>query len=108
MKKTASVCALFLAGCSILGASYSGETTAGAVLKSDTERVVRLYFQTNHPCSPEKIHTRIDNVRPATADSPLQVQEIWTASGCGNTETFRIRYTDDGKGGTFFGVSPQN
>ncbi|AAU37380.1 MULTISPECIES: hypothetical protein [Basfia] len=108
MKKAGLTLALLLTGCGILGPSYSGETTAGALLKSDTERNINIFFRAIHQCSPEKIHTQINSAKPATQNSVEQAQETWTVTGCGKTEVFNIQYVGDGVGGTYIRMSKKN
>lgn len=99
---------LLLTGCSILGPSYSGETTASALLKSDTTRNINMYFRAIHQCSPEKIHTQINSAEPATQNSVEQAEETWTVTGCGKTEIFNIKYVGDGVGGTYINMTKKN
>lgn len=103
MKNFVLIIIFFLSGCSIWGPSYSGETTASALLKFDTERGINTYFRALHQCSPEKIHTQITGVKLA-AETVEQAQETWTVLGCGKTEIFNIQYTSDGSGGTYINM----
>ncbi|MFZ7173627.1 hypothetical protein ACLSYX_02120 [[Pasteurella] aerogenes] len=105
MKKLGFISVLLLTGCGILGPSYSGQTTAGALLKSDTERNISFIFRALHQCTPEKIYTQINSAKPATLNSVEQAQETWTVTGCGKTEVFDIKYVGDGVGGTYINMT---
>ncbi|MFY1028033.1 hypothetical protein CFY87_03910 [Actinobacillus seminis] len=105
MKKLGGISVLLLTSCGILGPGYSGQTTAGALLKSDTERNINFIFRALHQCTPEKIHTQINSVKPATPNSVEQAQETWTVTGCGKTEVFDLKYVGDGVGGTYINMT---
>lgn len=99
MKKLFLISVLALTGCGLLGPTYTGETTADNLLKSDTEKSINLIFRALHSCHPEKIHTKIESIpKPNTAE------ETWMATGCGHTENFKVSYIPDGVGGTFIRI----
>ncbi|OOF56774.1 hypothetical protein [Rodentibacter myodis] len=106
MKKFSSFILFLLTGCSILGPTYTGETTADWLLKSDTEKNIKLIFRAIHTCSPDRIHTKINNVKinqnTQTVDS---ADETWTVSGCNTTDIFDIKYIGDGQGGTYINMT---
>ncbi|ARU65345.1 hypothetical protein [Histophilus somni] len=100
MKKLGLISILLLSGCGIFGPSYSGQTTADWLLKSDTESTIRLYFRAINNCGIEKIHTEINSIPSAG-----NVNETWTVTGCNITNVFNVKYVSDGHGGTYFRVS---
>ena len=109
MKKLALLIPFIVSGCALFGPTYTGKTTASYLLKSDTESNINLFFRAIHNCTPKQIHTQINDVKidpkTSTVDS---VDETWTVTGCNQTEIFKIKYTNDGQGGTYINTRKQN
>ena len=96
MKKLALLIPFIISSCALFGPTYTGETTASSLLKSDTERNINLAFRAIHNCTPKQIHT---------VDSAY---ETWTVKGCNQTEVFKIKYISDGQGGTYINMTTSN
>ena len=58
MKKLALLIPFIISSCALFGPTYTGETTASSLLKSDTERNINLAFRAIHNCTPKQIHTQ--------------------------------------------------
>ena len=109
MKKLALLIPFIISSCALFGPTYTGETTASSLLKSDTERNINLAFRAIHNCTPKQIHTQINdakiNPKTSTVDSAY---ETWTVKGCNQTEVFKIKYISDGQGGTYITMTTSN
>ena len=109
MKKLILLIPFILSGCTLLGPTYTGETTADDLLKYDTASNINLFFRAIHNCTPKQIHTQIDDVKLNNKTSTVDlVNETWTVKGCNKTETFHIKYISDGHGGTYINMTKQN
>ncbi len=53
MKKLALLIPFIISSCALFGPTYTGETTASSLLKSDTERNINLAFRAIHNCTPK-------------------------------------------------------
>ena len=51
MKKLALLIPFIISSCALFGPTYTGETTASSLLKSDTERNINLAFRAIHNCT---------------------------------------------------------
>ena len=63
MKKLALLIPFIISSCALFGPTYTGETTASSLLKSDTERNINLAFRAIHNCTPKQIHTQINDAK---------------------------------------------
>ena len=109
MKKLILLIPFILSGCTLLGPTYTGETTADDLLKYDTASNINLFFRAIHNCTPKQIHTQIDDVKLNQTTTTVDlVNETWTVKGCNKTETFHIKYISDGHGGTYINMTKQN
>ena len=109
MKKFILLIPFILSACTLLGPTYTGETTADDLLKYDTASNINLFFRAIHNCTPKQIHTQIDDVKLNNKTSTVDlVNETWTVKGCNKTETFHIKYISDGHGETYINMTKQN
>ena len=109
MKKFILLIPFILSACTLLGPTYTGETTADDLLKYDTASNINLFFRAIHNCTPKQTHTQIDDVKLNNKTSTVDlVNETWTVKGCNKTETFHIKYISDGYGGTYINMTKQN
>ena len=109
MKKLILLIPFILSGCTLLGPTYTGETTADDLLKYDTASNINLFFRAIHNCTPKQIHTQIDDVKLNQTTTTVDlVNETWTVKGCDKTEIFHIKYISDGHGGTYINMTKQN
>ncbi|MFZ7224466.1 hypothetical protein [Avibacterium avium] len=102
--KTLSLSTLLLTGCAMFYPQYSGESTADARLKADTEQTVIFPFVYYYNCSigKIKIHTQILNIEQDPNSNTLKLaQELWKVNACGNLKDVYIDFIPDGQGGTF-------
>ena len=58
MKKLALLIPFIISSCALFGPTYTGETTASSLLKSDTERNINLAFRAIHNCTPKQIFSQ--------------------------------------------------
>jgi len=81
MKKLALLIPFIISSCALFGPTYTGETTASSLLKSDTERNINLAFRAIHNCTPKQIHTQINdakiNPKTSTVDSAYETWTRW-------------------------------
>jgi hypothetical protein len=92
--------------------TYTGRTVAGDTLKSDTFRSVSTFATLQAKCKKvDSVHTEVLAVNPpGTGDTENKkkygsVDERWTVQLCGQTIPYRVTFTPDGQGGTFFSTS---
>lgn len=106
MKKAILLTPLILTAC-LFSTKYTGDSFADSILKSDIERSVRMMFQAHYDCGQiDEIHTRIEEFKLLPNQQTVDhVTEIWTASGCGNTQAYRIFAKTDQNYETDFRVS---
>ncbi len=91
-----------------------GTTRASDTLKADTARQVTMMAQVYGRCEKiESIEMQLRETNPpgTIGDSEAtrlygNAKEIWTVNLCGKKLPFDIKFTPDGKGGTYFLTSP--
>lgn len=82
--------------------SYNG--IANEQLKSDTLNLIAQYEQAQNGCKDVMLLAGNLMLRPEqTADGSWS--EIWQVNACGKSHLYKIEFTPDGVGGTYFSVS---
>lgn len=91
-----------------------GQTNAGKTLQADVVRSLSYRTRAANGCrkvdAVEVTPIRIN--QPGTGDSAAarqygSVEERWVFTACGESTPYRILFTPDGAGGTFFRTSPE-
>lgn len=87
----------------------SGESTTGALLKSDTARQVSLMAKIQAKCNEiDSISTQIIKINPIGTGKSMaskkygSVDERWSVSLCNKNISYLVTFTPDGEGGTYF------
>ncbi len=87
----------------------SGESTTGALLKSDTARQVSLIAKIQAKCNKvDSISTQIIKINPIGTGKSVaskkygSVDERWSVSLCNKNISYLVTFTPDGEGGTYF------
>ncbi len=115
LKMLAPVLAVLVSGC--IGEplrptmSVPGETLANSNLQFDTWKYIEIFEMVEAPnCDSNVVDTRIleDSSGASVRGGPLLEGgwvEEWTLDRCGEPVVYRVKYTADGRVGTFFEVS---
>jgi hypothetical protein len=91
--------------------SVPGETLANSNLQFDTWQFIEIFEMGEAPnCDSNVVDTRIleDTSGASVRGGPLLKGgwvEEWTLDRCGERVVYRVKYTADGRGGTFIEVS---
>ncbi len=106
---------LAIAGCATtLPVPVTGSTSASPRLKADTADFVIMYAKAKTNCPKvDSIVTELLQADPSAKSNSAgmlvegKIEERWTAMLCAQEAKFRITFTPDGNGGTYFGVKPE-
>ena len=110
-----SVALLVLSGCQTTpvatsggsGVTYSGESHADQVLRSDTTKMVKLIASGQGCKNIEHINTKVLHSEPRNGQKDhVWGKEGWMATGCGKPYPFFVTFKEDGNGGTLFTLKP--
>lgn len=115
LKINTGMAALFLlstlSGC-VASVPVNGKSAAGSALKSDATKTVVMLAKAYTRCDHvESIQTEILRINPAgpkplpASGQPASVDERWTVAICGCKVPVLVRFTPDGRGGTFFSTT---
>ena len=90
---------------------FLGQTRASPQLKFETYEVVGALAMAATNCrtvqSVETNTISVSSDKEASVRGRFVVQEHWTVNLCGHALPYRIDFRPDGKGGTYFDVTPQ-
>jgi hypothetical protein len=96
---------LTVTGCESRSTRTPGGTTADPTLQRDVSNLVLLYDSAvAKQCKDRKI---VDTAVIEMRSDGHTGAERWTVDQCGKVANYRVIYSPDGKGGTFFGVQPE-
>ena len=86
---------------------FSGETHADSKLRSDTTNMIKTIVKARGCSSIDHIDAKVLHYEPSNGQKGhVWGQEGWMVTGCGKPYPFLVSFTEDGNGGTFFGLKP--
>jgi len=87
--------------------AFSGETHADPQLRADTLRTLAIIVGARGCRSMEHVTAHVRHFEPSSGrKGHVWGEEDWQAQGCGNSYPFHISFTEDGRGGTYFHITP--
>ncbi|MEZ5440129.1 MAG: RICIN domain-containing protein [Lysobacterales bacterium] len=84
--------------------SFSGESLADGQLRQDIFFQVAVSFESTYRCPIELVRKAVDRVERNSGGDLLEVEETWTAHGCGQRERYRVLISPGLRGGTDISV----
>ena len=113
VKIVTAIFLVFIAGCQTIltGSSnpgnitYSGKSHAGSTLRVDTTKMISLIASGKGCDDIEHINIEVLQYEPSNGVKGHEWgKEGWIATGCDKPFPFLVSFTEDGSGGTFFGL----
>ena len=85
---------------------FTGESHTDPVLKKDTMKMIKTIVRAKGCGSIEHVDTKVLFYEENNETSGhIWGKEGWMVTGCSGSFPFIVTFTEDGNGGTFFGIS---
>ncbi len=89
------------------GSFYSGSTHADSVLRSDATKTLKAIVAARGCATIDHIDTAVISYEPKNGQKGhVWGKEGWMITACGKPFPYAVEFTEDGKGGTFFALTP--